>query len=111
MPKISKKGSEMPESPIRKLVPFSENAKNSGKKVYHLNIGQPDIFTPEIAIKSINNFSDQVIEYSHSAGFENYRKGLALYYNDLGINIDYNDLLVTTGGSEALLFALNSCLA
>ncbi len=110
MPKISKKGSEMPESPIRKLVPFSENAKNSGKKVYHLNIGQPDIFTPEIAIKSINNFSDQVIEYSHSAGFENYRKGLALYYNDLGINIDYNDLLVTTGGSEALLFALNSCL-
>ena len=69
-----------------------------------------DIFTPEIAIKSINNFSHQVIEYSHSAGFENYRKGLALYYNDLGINIDYNDLLVTTGGSEALLFALNSCL-
>ena len=110
MPKISKKGSEMPESPIRKLVPFSENAKNSGKKVYHLNIGQPDIFTPEIAIKSINNFSDQVIEYSHSAGFENYRKGLAQYYNNLGIKIDYNDLLVTTGGSEALLFALNSCL-
>jgi len=110
MPKISKKGSEMPESPIRKLVPFSENAKNSGKKVYHLNIGQPDIFTPEIAIKSINNFSDQVIEYSHSAGFETYRRGLAKYYNDLGINIDYNDLLVTTGGSEALLFALNSCL-
>ena len=110
MPKISKKGSEMPESPIRKLVPFSENAKNSGKKVYHLNIGQPDIFTPEIAIKSINNFSDQVIEYSHSAGFENYRKGLAQYYNNLGIKINYNDLLVTTGGSEALLFALNSCL-
>ncbi len=110
MPKISKKGKEMPESPIRKLVPFSENAKKSGKKVYHLNIGQPDIFTPEIAIKSINNFSNQVIEYSHSAGFENYRRGLAKYYNNLGIKIEYNDLLITTGGSEALLFALNSCL-
>ncbi len=110
MPRISKKGVEMPQSPIRKLVPFSEKAKRLGKKVYHLNIGQPDIFTPEVALNSIHNFSDKVVEYSHSAGFESYRRGLASYYNNLGIDIDYNDLMVTTGGSEALLFALNSCL-
>ena len=76
MPKISKKGINMPESPIRKLVPFSEKAKKEGKKVYHLNIGQPDIKTPELAIEAIHNFSDKVVEYSHSAGFESYRKGL-----------------------------------
>jgi len=100
----------MPESPIRKLVPFAETAKKAGKKVYHLNIGQPDIKTPEVALEAIHNFSDNVVEYSHSAGFESYRKGLANYYNNIGIDVDYNDLLVTTGGSEALLFALNSCL-
>jgi aspartate aminotransferase len=110
MPKISNKGTIMPESPIRKLVPFAENAKKLGKKVYHLNIGQPDIKTPKIALEAINNFSDNVVEYSHSAGIESYRKGLASYYRELGINLDYNDLMVTTGGSEALLFALNSCL-
>ena len=110
MPKISNKGFSMPESPIRKLVPFAETAKKSGKKVYHLNIGQPDIKTPEVALEAIHNFSDKVVEYSHSAGFESYRKGLANYYNNIGIDVDYNDLLVTTGGSEALLFALNSCL-
>ena len=110
MPKISNKGLSMPESPIRKLVPFAETAKKAGKKVYHLNIGQPDIKTPEVALEAIHNFSDKVVEYSHSAGFESYRKGLANYYNNIGIDVDYNDLLVTTGGSEALLFALNSCL-
>ena len=110
MPKISNKGFSMPESPIRKLVPFAETAKKAGKKVYHLNIGQPDIKTPEVALEAIHNFSDKVVEYSHSAGFESYRKGLANYYNNIGIDVDYNDLLVTTGGSEALLFALNSCL-
>ena len=110
MPKISNKGFLMPESPIRKLVPFAETAKKAGKKVYHLNIGQPDIKTPEVALEAIHNFSDKVVEYSHSAGFESYRKGLANYYNNIGIDVDYNDLLVTTGGSEALLFALNSCL-
>jgi len=110
MPKISNKGIAMPESPIRKLVPFAEQAKRSGKRVYHLNIGQPDIKTPEVALDAIHNFSDKVIEYSHSAGFESYRKGLALYYKNLGIDIDYNNLMVTTGGSEALLFALSSCL-
>ena len=100
----------MPESPIRKLVPFAEKAKIAGKKVYHLNIGQPDIETPEVALSAIHNFSDKVVEYSHSAGLESYRKGLAHYYQDLGIAISHKDLMVTTGGSEALLFALNSCL-
>jgi len=100
----------MPASPIRKLVPFAEKAKKAGKKVLHLNIGQPDIRTPEVALKAIHSFSDKVVEYSHSAGFENYRKGLAAYYQNLGIDVDYNDLMITTGGSEALLFALNSCL-
>ena len=110
MPRISNKGISMPESPIRKLVPFAEKAKKEGKKVYHLNIGQPDIRTPEVALEAIHDFSDKVVEYSHSAGFESYRIGLAKYYQNLGINIAYEDLMVTTGGSEALLFALNSCL-
>ena len=100
----------MPESPIRKLVPFAENAKKKGKKVYHLNIGQPDIQTPSVALEAIKNFDNNVVEYSHSAGFESYRKGLASYYQSLDIDVSYNDLMVTTGGSEALLFALNSCL-
>jgi len=100
----------MPESPIRKLVPFAEAAKKKGKKVYHLNIGQPDIKTPELALEAIHNFSDKVVEYSHSAGFESYRNGLSGYYQNLGIDVNKNDIIVTTGGSEALLFALNSCL-
>ena len=110
MPKISNKGISMPESPIRKLVPFAEKAKKAGKKVYHLNIGQPDIKTPELALEAIHNFSDKVVEYSHSAGFESYRKGLANYYQNLGIEINHDDIIVTTGGSEALLFALNTCM-
>ena len=110
MPNISNKGFNMPESPIRKLVPFAENAKRKGKKVYHLNIGQPDIQTPSVALEAIKNFDDNVVEYSHSAGFESYRKGLSSYYQSLDIDVSYNDLMVTTGGSEALLFALNSCL-
>ena len=110
MPNISNKGFSMPESPIRKLVPFAENAKRKGKKVYHLNIGQPDIQTPSVALEAIKNFDNNVVEYSHSAGFESYRKGLASYYQSLDIDVSYKDLMVTTGGSEALLFALNSCL-
>tara|TARA_B110000914_G_scaffold76984_1_gene67684 strand:+ start:2546 stop:3781 length:1236 start_codon:yes stop_codon:yes gene_type:complete len=110
MPKISNKGIAMPESPIRKLVPFAETAKKSGKKVYHLNIGQPDIKTPEVALEAIHNFQNKVVEYSHSAGFESYRKGLANYYQNLGIDVNHEEVIVTTGGSEALLFALNSCL-
>ena len=100
----------MPQSPIRKLVPFAEKAKQDGKKVYHLNIGQPDIQTPQVALDAVKNFDKNVVEYSHSAGFESYRKGLASYYQSLDINVDHNDLMITTGGSEALLFALNSCL-
>ena len=100
----------MPESPMRKLVPFAEIASQAGKYIYHLNIGQPDIKTPELALEAIHNFKDEVVEYSHSAGFKSYRKGLANYYKNLGISINYDDLIVTTGGSEALLFALNSCL-
>ena len=110
MPNISNKGTKMPESPIRKLVPFAEGAKKKGKTVFHLNIGQPDIESPKLALNAIHNFKHKVVEYSHSAGFESYRKGLATYYQKLGIDIDYNDVMVTTGGSEALLFGLNSCL-
>jgi aspartate aminotransferase len=110
MPKISLKGMQMPESPIRKLVPFAEKAKSEGKKVFHLNIGQPDINTPKIALEAIHNFSDKVVEYSHSAGFESYRRGLASYYQNIGISVSFNDILVTTGGSEALSITLNSCL-
>jgi aspartate aminotransferase len=110
MPKISLKGLSMPESPIRKLVPFAEKAKKNGKQVFHLNIGQPDIQTPQVALDAISNFSKKVVEYSHSAGFESYRIGLSKYYQNIGIEVDHNDLMVTTGGSEALLFALNSCL-
>ena len=100
----------MPESPIRKLVPFAEAAKKEGKTVFHLNIGQPDIKTPEVALEAIHNFSDKVVVYSHSGGFESYRKGLASYYQNLGIDINHENIMVTTGGSEALLFGLNSCL-
>ena len=100
----------MPESPIRKLVPFAEKAKRNGKTVFHLNIGQPDIETPKVALEAVKDFSGKVVEYSHSAGFESYRKGLASYYQSLGISVNFDDLMVTTGGSEALLFALNSCL-
>ncbi len=100
----------MPASPMRKLVSFAEAAVKAGKHIYHLNIGQPDIETPELALEAIHAFNDKVVEYSHSAGFESYRKGLANYYQNIGIAITYDDLIVTTGGSEALLFALNSCL-
>lgn len=110
MPQISNKGLAMPESPIRKLVPFAEKAKKNGKHVFHLNIGQPDIESPQYSLKAIQQFDKKVVAYSHSAGFESYRKGLATYYNELGIDITFSDLLVTTGGSEALLFGLNSCL-
>lgn len=106
MPKISSKGIELPSSPIRKLVPYAEAAKKRGVKVYHLNIGQPDIKSPETVLKAIRNFNMEVIEYSHSAGFENYRKKLASYYQNLGIQVNHQQIIVTTGGSEALLFAM-----
>ncbi len=110
MPVISDKGRSMPASPIRKLVPYAEAAKKRGRKVYHLNIGQPDIPTPEIALDALRKFDLKVIEYSHSAGNESYRRKLAGYYQKLGISIDHTEILVTTGGSEAVLFALMTCV-
>ncbi len=102
---LSKRGSIMPASPIRKLVPYAEDAKSRGIKVYHLNIGQPDIKTPEVALNAVRNFDLKTAEYTHSAGIESYRKGLAGYYNNIGINIDFEDIIITTGGSEAIIFA------
>jgi aspartate aminotransferase len=110
MPDISQRGLQMPASPIRKLVPFAEAAKKRGIKVYHLNIGQPDIKTPEVAIEAIRHYEGKVIEYSHSAGNESYRKALAANYRRQGIEVDQDQILITTGGSEAILFAMYSCL-
>jgi aspartate aminotransferase len=110
MPSISEKGKVMPASPIRKLVPYSEEAKRKGRKVYHLNIGQPDIPTPDVALNALRNLDLKVIEYSHSAGNESYRRKLAAYYQKIGINIDHTEMLITTGGSEAILFAFMSCI-
>lgn len=110
MPQISDRGRLMPPSPIRKLVPFSEAAKQKGIKVYHLNIGQPDIPTPATALKAISEFSQGVIEYSHSAGNESYRRKLAKYYQGIGVDIDHTQIITTTGGSEAIIFAMMSCL-
>jgi aspartate aminotransferase len=104
MPNISQKAIEMPASPIRKLVPFAEKAKKAGKTVFHLNIGQPDIETPQVALDAIKNMDLKVIEYSHSAGFESYRNGLAAYYQKTGIPVESEDIIITTGGSEALIF-------
>jgi aspartate aminotransferase len=98
----------MPASPIRRLVPYAEEAKQKGRKVYHLNIGQPDIKTPEVARNAVRNMTDEVIMYSHSAGNESYRRKLADFYQGLGLQVDYRDILVTTGGSEAVSFGLMS---
>lgn len=100
----------MPASPIRKLVPYAEAAKKRGVKVYHLNIGQPDIETPKMALDAVRNFDFKVLEYSHSAGNESYRRKLAAYYKRAGMEVDYQQIIVTTGGSEAILFAFMSCL-
>lgn len=98
----------MPESPIRKLVPFAEKAKSKGRQVFHLNIGQPDIKTPPAALEAVKNSNIAVLEYSHSAGFQSYREGLVQYYSKVGIDVTADDLIITTGGSEAILFTLNS---
>jgi aspartate aminotransferase len=110
MPTISAKGKLMPESPIRKLVPFAEASKKRGNKVYHLNIGQPDIKTPEVAIQAVKNADITTLEYSHSAGFDSYRAKLAIKYQVDGLSINKEDIIITTGGSEALLFALGSTM-
>lgn len=108
MPKISQKAIDMPASPIRKLVPYSEKAKKAGKTVYHLNIGQPDIETPAVALNAIKNMDRKVLEYSHSAGFESYRTKLSAFYKKGGLPVEVEDIIITTGGSEALIFGFMS---
>ncbi len=100
----------MPPSPIRKLVPYAEQAKRNGTTIYHLNIGQPDIETPSTMLDAIHHFSPKVVEYSHSAGMESYRKKLVKYYADYNIALDYQDIMITTGGSEAIEIAMMTCL-
>ncbi|MEO9569831.1 MAG: pyridoxal phosphate-dependent aminotransferase [Polaribacter sp.] len=108
MPSISNKGLQMPESPIRKLVPFAEDAKKRGTKVYHLNIGQPDIKTPQIALDAVKNNEIETLSYARSEGSDEYRNKLVNYYKKHSINISSNNIVVTTGGSEALLFTIGS---
>lgn len=110
MPTISKRGEQMPSSPIRKLVPYAEAAKRKGIKVYHLNIGQPDIETPKPVLDAVRHSDFKVLEYSHSAGNESYRRKLVTYYNRFDIQLTHEQIIVTTGGSEAILFAFMACL-
>ncbi len=110
MPTISQRGKACPPSPIRKLVPFSDEAKKRGIKVYHLNIGQPDIPTPENVMEKIRNCDLKVVEYSHSAGILSYRKKLVEYYKTVGVEVTPEEMIVTTGGSEGILFAMISCM-
>ncbi|MDP4261492.1 MAG: pyridoxal phosphate-dependent aminotransferase [Bacteroidota bacterium] len=107
---ISQRGQEMPPSPIRKLVPYAEAAKKKGIKVYHLNIGQPDIETPLAIMDAVRHTAIKVLEYSHSAGNESYRRKLVQYYKKAGIDVNYDQILITTGGSEAILFGFFTCL-
>lgn len=109
MPLISTKAIKMPASPIRKLVPFAEAAKKRGTKIYHLNIGQPDIETPASFLNAVKNANIKVLDYSHSAGNESYRKKLCGYYKEHNINIDSNDIIITCGGSEAIEIAMMTC--
>lgn len=111
MPCLSKKGVTIPPSPIRKLVPYAEAAKKRGIKVYHLNIGQPDIETPRIALEAVCDFKGKVLEYTHSAGLESYRNKLAeVYYASVGIDVTPKELLITNGASEALIITMSVCL-
>lgn len=110
MPEISHKGQTMPDSPIRKLAPFANGAKDRGTHVIHLNIGQPDIATPPQALQAIRGMKREVLEYSPSEGFASYRDGLSRYYATVGVEVTPEEIMVTTGGSEALVFAFMSCL-
>jgi aspartate aminotransferase len=110
MPKISTRGQHMPESPIRKLAPMADAAAQRGTKIYYLNIGQPDIESPAAALDAVKRSDLRVLEYSPSAGFATYRKGLASYYQGIGLDVEASDVIVTTGGSEALSFAMGSML-
>ena len=107
---ISQRGHSMPASPIRKLVPYAETAKKKGIKVYHLNIGQPDIETPKLVLDAVRNSDFKILEYSHSAGNESYRKKLTGYYHSVGIDVNAQQIIITTGGSEAILFGFLACL-
>ncbi|ULC60511.1 pyridoxal phosphate-dependent aminotransferase [Flaviramulus sp. BrNp1-15] len=110
MPSISKKGQLMPQSPIRKLVPYAEQAVKNGKSIYYLNIGQPDIKTPQIALQAVKDSNIEVLAYSRSEGSEIYRQKIANYYSKHDIDVSHDDIIVTTGGSEALLFAFGSIM-
>lgn len=110
MPKISEKGLSMPSSPIRKLVPYAEQAEKDGKTVHYLNIGQPDIKTPQVALDAIKKHSLDILAYSRSEGSENYRTKIAQYYSKNDITVNHDDIIVTTGGSEALLFTFGSIM-
>ncbi len=110
MPGISKKAQAMPESPIRKLMPYAEKAKQEGKKVYHLNIGQPDIPTPQVAIDAIHNLNEKIWAYTRSAGNDSYREKLATYYQKLNLPVEKENILITTGGSEAITLAFMACM-
>ena len=110
MLQISQRGQAMPASPIRKLVPYAEAAKKRGIKVYHLNIGQPDIETPKMILDAVRHSDFKVLEYSHSAGNESYRRKLVGYYDSVGIHVNHNEIIVTTGGSEAIQFGFMACL-
>src|SRR4249920_4153462 len=101
MLQISQRGQAMPASPMRKLVPYAEAAKRKGIKVYHLNIGQPDIETPKMVLDAVRKSDFKVLEYSHSAGNESYRRKLVSYYKSVGIDVTHQQIIVTTGGSEA----------
>jgi aspartate aminotransferase len=110
MPKISRKGALMPQSPIRKLVPYAEQAKKEGVNVYHLNIGQPDVKTPEVALNAVKNNTLDTLAYSRSEGSETYRTKLAAYYKKNNIYVNADDIIITTGGSEALFFTFGSIM-
>jgi aspartate aminotransferase len=110
MLQISQRGQEMPPSPIRKLVPFADAAKKKGIRVYHLNIGQPDIETPPAIMDAVKHAQIRVLEYSHSAGNESYRKKLTEYYKRVGIDVSANQIIITAGGSEAIVFGFMCCL-
>ena len=110
MPEISVRGLEMPESPIRKLAPLAVAAKKRGTKVYHLNIGQPDLPTPKEGLDALKHIDRKILEYSPSQGYLSYREKLVNYYRKYNINITAEDIIITSGGSEAVLFAFMSCL-
>ena len=110
MPKISVRGHEMPESPIRKLAPLAVAAKKRGTKVYHLNIGQPDLPTPQVGLDALKSIDRTILEYSPSQGYQSYREKLVGYYEKYNINVSADDIIITSGGSEAVLFSFMACL-